>query len=179
MKDKLSESQENILASLKPKKRKNSRAKGNAFENKIAKQLNERFNTTDFSRTPGSGAFATTHKLPKHLQLHGDLITPQGFAFIVECKKGYNNLGFDSLLNEKSKLWEWLDTLDRDTAAAEKPGFLLMAQDRRATMVITYRNKKLEETITKHILIKNKHREYIMLTLEEFLSMPDSWFNIS
>ena len=34
------------LSPLKNKKKLNSRAKGNRFENKIAKQLNERFHTT-------------------------------------------------------------------------------------------------------------------------------------
>ena len=46
----------------KKPKRKNSKAKGSAFERKVAKLLNEHFETTDFQRTPGSGAFATTHK---------------------------------------------------------------------------------------------------------------------
>ena len=51
------------LSKLKSKKkRKNSRAKGNAFERKIAETLNKRFNTKEFCRTPGSGAFATSHK---------------------------------------------------------------------------------------------------------------------
>jgi Holliday junction resolvase len=63
----------------KKKKKVNSRAKGSTFERQIAKILNERFNTSEFSRTPGSGAFATTHSLPDHLKIYGDLITPQNF----------------------------------------------------------------------------------------------------
>lgn len=173
MEDELTENQEKLLAGLKPKKRKNSRAKGAAFENKVAKQLNERFDTTDFSRTPGSGAFATTHKLPQHLQLHGDLITPQTFRFIVECKKGYNDLSLDALLNEKSKLWEWLDTLERDMAAANKPGILLVAQDRRPTILI---RKKDDRKHNNQVIIKKEDREYTMTSLEEFLDYSNDWF---
>ena len=56
------------------KKRVNSKRKGSNFERKIAKILNERFETKEFNRTPGSGAFATTHKdLPDHLRIQGTL----------------------------------------------------------------------------------------------------------
>jgi len=172
MKDELSESQETILASLKPKKRKNSRAKGNAFENKVSKILNERFDTDEFSRSPGSGAFATTHKLPSHLQIYGDLISPQDFKFIVECKKGYNQLGMDALLNRKSKVWEWIETLERDMAASRKPGFILTAQDRKPSIVITPYNKQIDNHTDKKVIVD----KYIMIYLEDFLSLPDTFF---
>ena len=74
---------------FKQKRRVNSRSKGNRFERKIAKLLNERFETKEFCRTPGSGAFGTTHaSLPKHIKVHGDLITPEKFKFVIECKSG-------------------------------------------------------------------------------------------
>ncbi len=87
------------ISPLKKKKRKNSRAKGSTFERSIAKTLNDRFNTSEFSRSPGSGAFATTHTLPDHLKIYGDLITPQNFKYCIECKKGYNNQNLYSLYN--------------------------------------------------------------------------------
>ena len=90
------------VSPLRKKKKVNSRAKGNRFENKIAKTLNERFDTKEFCRTPGSGAFATTHKLPEYLKVYGDLITPEKFKFIIECKKGYNEEQVSDLLNPKS-----------------------------------------------------------------------------
>ncbi len=94
------------LSNLRKKpKRKNSRAKGAAFENKVAKILNNRFNTSEFSRTPGSGAFATTHKLPDHLKLHGDLITPKNFKFIIECKKGKTRQVLTLFLTYNVKTW--------------------------------------------------------------------------
>jgi len=178
MKDTLTKNQEKLLNELKPKKRKNSRAKGNAFENQICKLLNKRFSTTEFSRSPGSGAFATTHSLPDHLKLHGDLITPKNFKFIVECKKGYNTLGPHSLLDHDSKIWEWITTLERDCAGAKKPGFILMAQDRRPKIVIIKVSKELTQAISTYTVIKNKNSniEYIMLYLEDYLNMQDSYF---
>ena len=89
----MSENYESLLGfgEFSKKKRVNSKRKGSNFERKIAKILNERLNTKEFSRTPGSGAFATTHKnLPENLRIQGDLITPTSFPFVVECKNGYD-----------------------------------------------------------------------------------------
>ena len=84
------------------KKRVNSKRKGSTFERKIAKMMNERFDTKEFSRTPGSGAFATSHKnLPENLRISGDLITPITFPFVVECKNGYD-VQLDDLFKRKS-----------------------------------------------------------------------------
>ena len=46
------------ISGLKKKKKIDSRTKGSSFERQVAKKLNERFNTTEFMRSPGSGAFA-------------------------------------------------------------------------------------------------------------------------
>ena len=42
------------LEKLKKKKRVNRKAKGGAFERLIANMLNEKFETKEFCRTPGS-----------------------------------------------------------------------------------------------------------------------------
>ena len=101
------------LSNLRSKpKRKNSRTKGNTFERQVAKLLNDRFKTTEFSRSPGSGAFATTHRVPDHLKIYGDLLTPEKFKFCIECKKGYNNLNLYSLYNNSSELWKFIEQID-------------------------------------------------------------------
>ena len=92
------------ISALKKKKKVNSKAKGSSFERQVAKILNDRLGTTEFSRTPGSGAFATTHSLPDHLKIYGDLITPQNFKYCLECKKGYNNQNLYSLYNPSKHL---------------------------------------------------------------------------
>ena len=75
------------ISNLKEKKNINSRTKGSTFERQICKMFNKRFNTSEFCRSPGSGAFATTHSLPEHLKIYGDLITPEKFKYCIECKK--------------------------------------------------------------------------------------------
>ena len=108
------------LEKLKKPKRVNSKAKGGAFERQIAKMLNEQFSTKEFSRTPGSGAFATTHELPEHITVAGDLITPLNFKFCIECKKGYNDQTIYSLLDYNSKIWQFIEQCEKDAKKMSK-----------------------------------------------------------
>jgi Holliday junction resolvase len=125
------------LTPLKKKKKLNSRAKGNRFENKISKILNERFNTNEFCRTPGSGAFATTHTLPDYLKVYGDLITPELFKYIIECKKGYNEEQVSDLFNSKSNICKMIDQAHRDSKKSSRDFLLIIGQDRREPIAIT------------------------------------------
>jgi len=124
------------ISPLKKKKRKNSRAKGSTFERHIAKILNHRFKTTEFSRSPGSGAFATTHTLPEHLKIYGDLITPQNFKYCIECKKGYNNLNLYSLYNYSSEWWSFLDQCRKDSEKCGRIPMVIFKQDRQPVLCI-------------------------------------------
>ena len=112
-------------------KRKNSRAKGHGFERDVAKLLNDRFDTTEFSRTPGSGAFATTHTLPAHLKIYGDLITPYKFKYCIECKKGYNNINLYSLYNNSSEVWDFLRQTEKDSKKCGRIPMMILKQDRK------------------------------------------------
>ena len=164
------------LSPLKKKKRKNSKAKGSSFERKVAKILNERFNTNEFARTPGSGAFATTHTLPKHLQIWGDLITPENFKYIFECKSGYNNEGIHSLINPKSRLWGWVTQMERDAESAEKPSILLIYQDRKPIITFIKYKEEIEKSINTYSIVIINNNKYILLYLTDLLGMDDSLF---
>ena len=124
------------ISALKKKKKVNSRAKGSTFERQIAKILNDRLNTTEFSRTPGSGAFATTHTLPDHLKIYGDLITPQNFRYCIECKKGYNNQNLYSLFNKSSEFWKFIKQCQKDSNKCSKLPMTIFKQDRQPTLLI-------------------------------------------
>ena len=124
------------ISALKKKKKVNSRAKGSTFERQIAKLLNDRLNTTEFSRTPGSGAFATTHSLPDHLKIYGDLITPQNFRYCIECKKGYNNQNLYSLFNKSSEFWKFIEQCQKDSDKCSKLPMIIFKQDRQPTLLI-------------------------------------------
>ena len=144
------------ISALKKKKRKNSRTKGSAFERSIAKTLNDRLDTSEFSRSPGSGAFATTHDLPDYLKIYGDLITPQNFNYCIECKKGYNNQNLYSLYNYSSEFWGFLDQCQKDSEKCDRIPMVIFKQDRQPTLPI----------IPNHVPT-NKLQPYIEIFKEE------------
>jgi len=161
----------------KKPKRKNSKAKGSAFERKVAKILNEHFETTDFQRSPGSGAYATTHNLPDHLKIHGDLITPKDFIYSIECKKGYNTLDLYSLLNPNSKIYEFIKQAEKDADQANKEAIVLMAQDRRDIIALI----KEDSHISNQLNLNKKRiihilNNYILVSFKDVLSIDSSLF---
>ena len=123
------------------KKRTNSKAKGSRFERKIATMFNDRFKTREFSRTPGSGAFATTHSLPEHLQIYGDLIAPKNFIYNIECKKGYKNIKINNLLDYSSQLYKFINQCEKDAQKCKKEPMLLFQQDRQPILAVVRANK--------------------------------------
>jgi len=162
------------VSPLKNKKKLNSRAKGNRFENKIAKQLNERFDTKEFCRTPGSGAFATTHKLPEYLKVYGDLITPEKFKFIIECKKGYNEQQVSDLFNPKSIISNMVSQADRDSRKSSRKFLLIIGQNRKDPVVIT---NDTEINVQGNFLKGTVNRIKISLfSFKELLRIKDSNF---
>jgi hypothetical protein len=165
------------ISKLKKKKKVNSRAKGSTFERNIAKLLNDRFNTSEFSRSPGSGAFATTHTLPEHLKIYGDLITPQNFKYCIECKKGYNNLNLYSLYNYSSEWWCFLEQCQKDSDKCGKIPLVIFKQDRQPTLAIvpdyvkTLKRLQYIEIHKMHNFTKMSYRIY---KFEELLDDNDS-----
>ena len=163
------------ISGLKPtKKRKNSRRKGNLFENEIAKQLNSFFEVKDFCRTPGSGAFATTHNLPEHLRIKGDLITPKNFKFFIECKKGYNKESICSLFSHNSDIRQWIRKANKEVY--DREFIILFRQDRQRTICITKQSNFNSYYLINQYLISKDG--YLICLLEDLLSVSTSseWF---
>ena len=162
------------ITPLKKKKKVNSRAKGNRFENKIAKMLNERFKTKEFCRSPGSGAFATTHTLPEYLKIYGDLITPERFKYVIEIKKGYNEERVSELLNPKSQIFNMIAQAHRDSKKSSRKFLLIIGQDRRDPMAITNQlglpvsGSKISGTFD--------DVDVEMFRLDDFLQIADAYF---
>tara|TARA_R110000851_G_scaffold82872_2_gene181334 strand:- start:373 stop:888 length:516 start_codon:yes stop_codon:yes gene_type:complete len=153
---------------FKKKKRVNSRRKGNAFEREIAKLLNTRFNTTDFCRSPGSGAFATTHLLPQYMKVYGDLITPENFKFILECKSGYD-VTFEDIFKPKSDLYKFIEQAKRDAKRADRDWLVIYKKTRHKPFVIVGKKYKLSHTVS-------INDEFYIYTLSDFLGLDISHF---
>ena len=164
------------ISTLKKKKRANSRAKGSSFERTTAKLLNDRFNTTEFSRTPGSGAFATTHTLPDHLKIYGDLITPQNFKYCIECKKGYNKENLYSLYNYSSDFWKFIDQCEKDSEKCQKIPMVIFKQDRQQTLTIVPYDILYQSN--NYIEIHKEDKIYRIYLFNDLLKEPDyAWID--
>jgi len=156
---------------LKKKKKVNSRAKGSTFERSIAKMFNDRFKTTEFSRTPGSGAFATTHSLPDYLKIYGDLITPMNFKYCIECKKGYNKENLYSLYNYSSDFWKFVDQCEKDSEKCQKIPMVIFKQDRQKTLAIVPYNIIYKSN--NYIEIHKEEKRYKIYLFDDLLKEDD------
>ena len=154
---------------IKGTKRKNSKAKGNRYENQVAKRLNKMFETDEFQRTPGSGAFATTHKLPEHLQVAGDLITPINFRFIIECKHGYS-VDFHDSFKAKSTIISFIIQAEKEVKSKPNKDFLILyKKDYKDEIVIV--NKSYN--ITPELCLNGKYFIYLS---KDFFKLPKDVF---
>jgi hypothetical protein len=123
---------------------KTQKQKGNAGELKTAKILMETFSGEKFSRSPNSGAFASTHKnalsQEADAMLAGDLICPQNFRFCVEVKSGYR-LDLGDLLDSgnsktKSIMRKFLKQVCTDADRVRLAPMLVYIRDRREPVAI-------------------------------------------
>lgn len=156
---------------LKKKKKVNSRAKGSTFERSIAKMFNDRFKTTEFSRTPGSGAFATTHTLPDYLKIYGDLITPLNFKYCIECKKGYNKENLYSLYNYSSDTWKFIEQCEKDSENCQKIPMVIFKQDRQKILAIVPYNIIYKSN--NYIEIHKEEKRYKIYLFDDLLKEDD------
>ena len=155
----------------KKKKRVNSRRKGNSFELQTCKLLNKTVDTKEFIRTPGSGAFASTHTLPEHLNIYGDIITPKTFKYTIECKKGYNKEDIYSLLYYRSDFWKFIEQSEKDAQGSGLEPLLIFKQDRKAALAVARKESfgYLEPSVDL--------KEYRMYLLEDLLKLDRFyWF---
>ena len=165
------------ISNLKEKKKINSRTKGSTFERQICKMFNKRFNTSEFCRSPGSGAFATTHSLPEHLKIYGDLITPEKFKYCIECKKGYNNQNIYSLYNYSSDIWGFINQCEKDSKKCYKIPMVIFKQDRQPTLaIVSYSPTSPYIETEKTIQITKEEKAYRIYLFDDLLKEPDSFW---
>jgi hypothetical protein len=116
----------------------NSKAKGNTFERKISNLFSDRFAehlgiTKGFRRASDSGSFfggtnkarTETHDLSK--ATFGDIITPDTFAYSIECKHYKTPPSFASIMKQDYKqLNDWLSQAEQDATACGKRVLVIM-----------------------------------------------------
>lgn len=165
------------ISALKPKKKKiNSKKKGNAFELAIAKIFNARFDTKHFERSPNSGAYATTHNLPEHLKLYGDLITPLLFKYTIECKVGYDKENLGGFFKDNSELYKFIEQSKKDSKQAGKPFLVVFKQTRKDILCIIKYCEYVHTTLSgwgSDFLVISDN--YLCFRLKDLLKFEDSY----
>ena len=101
----------------------NGKQKGSRVEREVAKILSKWWGA-EFTRTPSSGMFATTHSVQLSrlgVDIAGDIICPKDFPFNVEVKSRKKIDLFDIARNGKdSELWDWWEQSVRDANNTQK-----------------------------------------------------------
>lgn len=179
---------DDILSDLrrdgKKKKRVNSSQKGNRGEREVCAILREHFEKP-FAKVPqsfGSGAWGTTHEdIQAGLDLDhmsGDILTPHGFAFTIENKKGYD-IEFLNLFpgSRRKKDWRLIDGFivqaERDAKRVGKIPMVLYKKDRCPIIAFI---PKCESHWVPDTFTKMFYKDYVAVALLELLQLPESFF---
>ncbi len=132
---------EDILANAEIQKKKknkkvNSGEKGKRTERNLGKLLQDRFGF-EFTRTTGSGnkwGQCTFVALPQHAKdtYAGDLICPENFEWVIECKGGYNDTSLYTLIvrGREHQIDQWIEDAIKDGERSNRKPIICWKKDR-------------------------------------------------
>jgi len=161
----------------------NGKNKGNSFERKIGNLLSARFKEytgleTSFRRNADSGSFwgasnqarIKTHDTSK--ATFGDIICPENFLFSVECKFYQTSPSFHMILKREIKQWDlWIAQASQDAHNAGKHMLVIIKYNGIEEFVIL-------NTLPENVKESFKYKDFFVLPLKLFLSLPDEYFFI-
>jgi len=162
---------------LKPKRKKkvDSSKKGKRSERALVKLFVERFGE-GFSRTIGSGnRFGQVSYLPKHAQdtFTGDIVTPEGFKFVIESKKGYNDIDLYSALSEgNAQIDEFIEQVLLESKRCSRKPMIIWKKDYKSWMCFI-RTEDLPHFNWKYRFI---YRDWSLIALDQIFKLPDKFF---
>ena len=156
----------------------NSKNKGNTFERKVSNIFSKRFEAktgliSGFRRNADSGSFfgktnkarIETHDTTK--ATFGDIICPTDFRFNIECKHYKSPPSLAIIFKQDWKqLDEWLEQSEQDGKSANRVPIIIMKFNNVPEMVV------LKDTMGIPPVLH--YKEYSIITLDSFLSLPDT-----
>jgi hypothetical protein len=166
----------------KPKKIK-SGIKGKRVELEVVKSLNERFSKVlaanpdggKFSRSVGSGnRWGQNVHLSKNAvnTYSGDIVCPEGFAFVLESKGGYNEIDLVSAFaGGNSELDSFLKQVSEDSVRCGRKPMLLWKKDRKPRLAFLK-----AEDLPSEFAYSMRYREWKAVSFEDLSRLPDEFF---
>ena len=180
-----------------PKKKKiKSGLKGKGAEREIVKILNERF-AKILTEHPGWGAFSRSvgsgNRWGQKVVLSesakqvysGDLTCPEHFNYVVESKKGYNDIDLITAFTGHCKgLDEFLKQVEDDSKRVGRNPILIWKKDRKPALAFVKSHRGELQSRLINAGIKNPimmlYGEWTVVTLDDILKLEDDfWFNTS
>lgn len=165
----------------------NGKQKGNTFERTISNMLSERFCEhlgleQGFRRNPDSGSFfggSNKSRVETHdtdFAVYGDLICPRSFIFSIECKSYKTPPTLDSIAKQSVKQWDtWISQAEQDAEMGNKETLLVVKYNR--TEIMCFLKKSFHATSEwKEIEGFAKYKDYILMSVTDFLSVSDEKF---
>ena len=182
---------ENILNNkTKAKKKVDGKNKGDRTERNLCTLLSEHFKAK-FTKAPGSGAFATTHKnLPEHAKktLTGDICGPEKFKWVIESKGGYEkDIDLANAIDGSPipRLDEFIEQSSRDAEYCGRKPIILWKRNRKPWLALLKYEDLLEDLSDSQGEFEDNtpyrfyYREWVMVSLDYLLKITekDFWFD--
>lgn len=151
-----------------------SKTKGSTFERDIAKELNKLFDTNEFARTFGSGAFVGKSNWNKRSGLStdlknalaGDIIVPNWFPFNIECKNYQDSPVYHNILTSDGDktLDGWLGKSIHDSINTKTLPIVIFKTTRKGVFVA------LHNTVSHYVNCENyaNYKTFMIMSLENF-----------
>ena len=164
----------------KKKKPVKSKDKGGRVERALGKILFDRFGF-EFTRTLGSGnRHGQVFFLPPHAQqtFSGDLVCPENFKFVIECKGGYNDIDlFYAVSKGHAELDSWLEQVESESERCGRLPAICWKKDYKPWLAFIKAEhlKTPFDTYQNHFFYKG----YVGGPLDDFLKFKDEFFYVN
>lgn len=150
-------------------KRMNSKKKGNRGELELCKVLSKRFAPREFSRTIGSGNRWSQVRYVKKDFL-GDIVCPDGFKFVIECKHGYD-IDLHHLMDRKNKqLDDFLKQAADESSRSGLPSILCWKKNNYPWIAF------IDRADSESLDVGFIYGRWMALSLNRLLELPDEFF---
>lgn len=171
---------DDVLAGLEAggrKKKVNSGDKGDRTERKLCKILSARFGRP-FERAVGSGnRWSQVKELTASARnvLVGDVVCPEGFLWVLECKGGYEaDVDLSSLfVNGNKTIDKFIEQVAADSARSGKDPMLLYKRNLRPWLCGVPTRTLPADAAFGYRLV---YRDWSFVALERVLELPEAFF---